>query len=844
LLGAIPSDADAAPSTADEVALNSRWAEVVFGEPTIAPRPANRLTVVHEDEPGDTKVGRCAFGTPLRLGDKTYTRGIGVNSRSVIRVSVDRPAARFLADIGLDRNVDKTRASVTMHVSAAGQDRFHTPLLRPDGTVQSIEVPLDGAMDFELVVNDGGDGRGWDQADWADARVVLQDGTQLWLDDLARQNTLGTDTPFSFVYDGQHSSAFLHRWRRGIATEAIDTTRRRRTLTLTDPQTRLQVRAVCTLYTDTPGVDWTLYFTNQGERDTPILEQVRAVDTVITLGFAEGGSTPVLHRLRGSTSVAEDWLPFDEHLPLGMKAEFGAVNGRSSADSPFFNVDWGHGGVITAVGWSGQWRGSVEHTKDHALRIQAGMQHLRLSLRPGETIRSPRILQLYWSGADPLRAHNLFRQTMLRQIVPKTEGQAVTPPIAHLSTAFYEFNQTAETNVLSHLGAIQDLGFEMFWLDAYWTRDGFPAGMGHYGFPIERAEPRDRFPRGLRPIGEAVHQAGLGFLMWFEPERVHPGTALAKEHPEWVISPNHDGSGLFNLGLPEARKYMTRYLTTVIEAYRLDCLRIDYNIDPLSFWEFLNRKDTNRVGLGEIRYVEGLYRMWDDLRAAHPRLFIDNCASGGRRIDLETCARAIPLWRSDNTCDMTPAKPATILQAAIKNQVMSAGLNRYLPFSTVGQMGATPYLFRSGFNGGIAFAEDCRPADFPRDLLRQAIVEGKRLRKYWLGNFYPLSAITLAPSDWCLMQYHRPAEGDGIVLGFRREQSPYASYDCELREIDPAAQYEVVLSHSYQPSPPLLMPGEKLRRFRAVIDEKPGSLLLEYRRQDRTATSANAGGSR
>jgi alpha-galactosidase len=43
--------------------------------------------------------------------------------------------------------------------------------------------------------------------------------------------------------------------------------------------------------------------------------------------------------------------------------------------------------------------------------------------------------------------------------------------------------------------------------------------------------------------------------------------------------------------------------------------------------------------MGEIRYVEGLYRMWDDLRKTHPRLFMDNCASGGRRIDLETCSR-------------------------------------------------------------------------------------------------------------------------------------------------------------------------------------------------------------
>ena len=105
----------------------------------------------------------------------------------MLRVFTAQPAARFVADIGLDRNVDNTAASVTMHVSVDGQDRFQTPVLRPDGKMQAIDVPLDGATSFDLVVNDGGDGRGWDQADWADARVVLQDGTQLWLDELANQ---------------------------------------------------------------------------------------------------------------------------------------------------------------------------------------------------------------------------------------------------------------------------------------------------------------------------------------------------------------------------------------------------------------------------------------------------------------------------------------------------------------------------------------------------------------------------------------------------------------------------------------------------------------------------------
>ena len=49
----------------------------------------------------------------------------------------------------------------------------------------------------------------------------------------------------------------------------------------------------------------------------------------------------------------------------------------------------------------------------------------------------------------------------------------------------------------------------------------------------------------------------------------------------------------------------------------------------------------------EIEYVMGLYRMWDEIMERFPYIFIDNCASGGRRIDLETNMRSIPMWRSD-----------------------------------------------------------------------------------------------------------------------------------------------------------------------------------------------------
>ena len=632
--------------------------------------------------------------------------------------------------------------------------------------------------------------------------------------------------PFSFVYGGRSSPSFLDGWKREVQDEASDDGVRRRTLTLTDPQTGLEVRAVCVIYTDTAGVDWTLHFTNRGAADTPVLQLVQAVDVAIA---APAGRTPVLHRLHGSSCAVHDWLPFDEPLPEGKRSDFATRDGKSSLGaSPFFYLEWEGGGVITAVGWSGQWGAAVDHPKGGPLHLQACMQALHTVLHPGESIRSPRILQLYTNGNDPYVPYQLFRQTMFAHVMPRVRGEPVPPPIVHMSTSFYELNDSTEANTLSHLEPIRDLGFEYFWLDAYYTRDGFPQGMGHYGFPLERVMPPDRFPRGLKPVSDAAHAAGMGFLVWFEPERVAGGTLIEQEHPEWVMTAEGQTWSHYNLGIPEAREYMTRYLIAAIQAYGIDCLRIDYNIAPLPFWQRLDAQNPDRVGMAEIRYVEGHYRMWDEILAAYPDLFIDNCSSGGMRIDLETCARSIPLWRTDAT--IAPLWADDFDQAALQNQVMTAGLSRYMPYNTSGQMGASPYHFRSGFNAGISFGEDCRPAGYPLELLKQAIAEGKRIRKYYRGNFYPLGEVTTSAQDWCVMQYHRPAEADGMVLALRRHRSPYPTYLCELQEIDPQAEYQVTLAYGYEPSPPVTMAGMALRRLRIEIEDSPGAVVVEYRK--------------
>jgi alpha-galactosidase len=823
-----------------EVRFNGAWAESAFVDVPAPMTPGNRIDVIHEETPGDTQKSKSSGGSPIQLGEKTYARGLGISSRSVLRVQLVKPAGRFSADIGVDRFGDSMFSSVRFLVEAGGKKIFTSEFMKPAAGARGIDVPLNGVTAFDLIVEAAPDSRGLNRADWADARVSLQDGTQLWLDDLADQWSAAADLPFSFMLGGKSSRELIGEWKRNVQVEQLDKKRSRRTLTMQDPKTGLEVWAVAIIYRDTPGVDWTLYLTNRGAKDTPVIEKLNALDVTLNPGV---GTTPVLHRIHGSVTSVEDFLPYADSLKPGKRIEFAPLRGKSSQGvAPFFNLQFGGGGVITSIGWSGAWNAATEWQKDGKLHLQAGLQNLHLKLHPGESIRSPRILQLYWFGNDPVRSYNLFRHTMFSHIMPRIDGAVVVPPIVHLSTSLYEQNDGDQKDVLSHLDSIKGLGFEMLWLDAYWTKYGFPEGMGNYGFPLTRSEPHDRFPQGLKPVSDAVHKEGMGFLVWFEPERVYEGTFLYQEHPDWVIKPKvvctncmipTQKSFLFNLGIPEAREYMTKYLSAVIKEYGIDCLRIDYNISPDVYWKHLDAKDPNRVGMAEIRYVEGLYKMWDDLLQAYPHLFIDNCASGGMRIDLETSARSIPLWRTDATIDSVARLDFN--QAALQNQVMTAGLSRYVPFSTSGQMGATPYLFRSGFNAGIAFGEDVRSAVYPHDLLRQGIAEGRRIRKYFFGDFYPLTEVTTSPEDWCVLQYHRTAEEDGLVLAFRRHLSRYESYDASLREIDPEATYEVTSYSSYSRAKSVQMMGAELQHLKIEINDSPGSLLIEYREVVRTA---------
>ena len=122
--------------------------------------------------------------------------------------------------------------------------------------------------------------------------------------------------PFSFTGRPMLAGPSWRTGKREVHDEKVNAGTLHRTLTLTDPETGMEVRAVATIYTDVPGVDWTLYFTNKGTNETPVLELVKAVDVMVA---PPTNSAPVLHRLRGSTCSADDWQPFDVPLAPGAR---------------------------------------------------------------------------------------------------------------------------------------------------------------------------------------------------------------------------------------------------------------------------------------------------------------------------------------------------------------------------------------------------------------------------------------------------------------------------------------------------------------------------------------------
>jgi alpha-galactosidase len=803
--------------TPDEMADLRRWVAAKL-EQTGKPEPLEPGLLVLANH--DPVIRNNRSGRPLRTGGKEYRRGLYCHAVSKVVVRLPSPGKEFTAVVGVDTHEQTSggRGSVVFSVTVCGKEVFKSKVMREGMEGVPVSVDLAGATEFVLNVGDAGDGISCDQSDWADAKAVLADGTIVWLGDLpfleGATETFAPGPPFSFTYGGQPSSALLPAWQRQHQKRKLDDQRTEHTVTYTDPKTKLVVRCVSIEYHGFPTVEWTVCFKNTGEADTPILEGIQALDTGLTRG--DRGEF-LLHHHVGSVASMDDYRPLETPLRPRDTRRFASSSGRGSDGTwPYFNLEWPDAGVVVAVGWPGQWAATFARDGAAGLRLRAGQERTHFKLHPGEEVRTPLIALQFYRG-DWLRAQNVWRRWMLAHNLPRLADGNVPGPLmpAASSNQCHEMQNANETNQKQFIDGYLDNGvrIDFWWMDAGWYVNG--TSWPRVGtWEVDR----QRFPNGLRAISDHAHARGVRTLVWFEPERVTQGTWLYEKHPEWLLG--RDGAQkLLDLGNDEARKWLTDHVDKLMTDEGIDIYRQDCNFDLLGYWRANDAPD--RQGITEIRHVTGYLAYWDELRRRRPGLLIDTCASGGRRNDLETLRRSVPLHKSDMQYSNLTSK-----------QTQLRGIALWVPYFGAPVYPADrvdTYGFRSGIAPMTGLGYDTRRKDYDYALLRKLVAEWKQVVPNQYGDYWPLTPWRAELDVWMAWQFDRPEVGEGVVQAFRRPESPYASARLVLRGLDPSASYEF---RNVDAEGTTRRTGRDLmgKGLLVSIPDRPGAAIVFYKR--------------
>lgn len=628
-------------------------------------------------------------------------------------------------------------------------------------------------------------------------------------DSLVLAKAMHPGAGFSFRYDGKMvGPEFSADWR--VTTEATNAAVAKTTMT---HQSGLTVTRETRPLASFGAIEYRLRFKNTASKTLPAVSAIQALD----ISFDDSVGDDICFISSGG-GLADGFLPprnfairkncSPPTVPYGGSLQLTTEGGRSSnKDLPFLFVhnDEKKEGMFIAFGWSGQWEAYASSRPTTPFRVWGKIPNLQIALEPGEEIEGPTILIGFYKG-DAAAGSNQLRRLIRDAYTPKLAGARMLPIVTydHWWNIEDDFDETLLRKLADGAAAI---GQEYFLLDAGWFAGpskedgGWFAGVGNW----EEIN-HSKLPNGLKPVADYVRSKGLKFGLWFEPERVAEGSQLAKEHPDWIlwehgedvgfmktmkeILPDHPffkkRFGLLDYGRPEVQQWVRTMLDRYIRDYGVKYIRYDFNMDPLPYWDVYDKP--NRRGMAQLKHVQGFYAIIDWLRARHPDTVLEGCASGGRRIDLETARRFHTFWISDYTID-----PSVLRFHLFGINYFLPGNYHYiaytLPLPSQKDFQADDLGFQSLFGG--AFGTGGRVDLWPEEMKRKALLHVetyKKLRRYLIEDYYPLSAQPADVESWSGWQFQDPKDQTGFVQTFRTK-TPDAAHRFLIHKLEERARY-------------------------------------------------------
>ena len=589
--------------------------------------------------------------------------------------------------------------------------------------------------------------------------------------------------------------------------------------------------------------EWVTWFENTSDKESGIISELYDGDFQIPFdrdeippskGCLPGEQTAKIYNPIGSIWSRTEFSCEPQTILPGETKYFATNGGRSSQqNAPFFDISQKGKGVIFAVGWTGQWRCIISRDNNE-IRVQAGIENVRFKLYPGEKIRTASVLVMpYECGQE--EAHNQFRRLLKQEFsLVGQQGRETEGPLSHMFWGAMTSNQ-----MLGVIRKIQehDLGFEYIWVDAGWygssTQDcpnefegDWPVHTGDWNVNLHY------HPDEFEEVSKAVRKSGMKFMLWLEPERCNEKSPIARSHPEWFLKrkENVEGSDywLLNLGNQDALRYAVELISRYVQKLDLSCYRQDFNVDPLPYWD--ENEEEDRKGILQIKHIMGLYAFWDTLLQRFPHLMIDNCASGGRRIDIETLRRSMVMWRSDYQCTWN-FDPET-------SQTHSSSFSWWLPYTGTGAGGiiGDTYRTRSCYAASLTMnywgyvGREFKESDV--QWVRRINEEYKKVRPFLSCDFYPVILSPMDDSNWVVSQYNRPEHGDGVILAFRRPLSVCDRAQIQLKGLQEYKQY---VFYDADSTDSFEISGKELleRPLSLFLPEKRSSKLIFYKEKNK-----------
>lgn len=604
----------------------------------------------------------------------------------------------------------------------------------------------------------------------AEEMMITDEEKQLcgkWLDD----NIISADGgyPFTFRVDGEDFDPA--QWEKTLAPSpeygSVYQGGQTEYLIFTSKEKGLEVKVEVTAFSDNATCQWKAFIKNIGAENSGVISDFYALDYGFETGDAE------LYYSMGSNTSVSDFSLIKKNLN-SIKRNFSATDGKPTEKYlPYFNISGENYGMILGIGWTGQWSATVSESKG-VTDITAKQENFEAYLLPNEEIRSPLVSVSFYKNDNPLKGFNLFRSWITDCVYPEnikqnhyTVMEVAGPMSTRTSDEIIEILDSFENPVFEQTDA--------FWMDAGWysCNEGWYDGVGNWTVDTSR------YDNGIIELSSYAKEKGLGHVLWYEPERVFRDTVFYKtgsEHEEWLIDTGEDNF-MWNLANEEAFDYYCEYLLNSMKENGVTIYRQDFNFAPLGYWQTADENYYDgRTGITENHYVTNLYRFLDYLTENIDGLIIDNCASGGKRLDLEMTYRSIPFWRSDYNCSV----PDDLFEVT---QSHTYGISFWLPISGTALNMTNEYSARSAILP--LFLMDFYSHQSPEFNFYH------EQRDFMSGNYYPVEFGSYDKDKMHAMQYCAEDGLSGTAFIYKRPEVNKSEYNIVLNGLVGTATYEV-----------------------------------------------------